>query len=88
MKNDKKKNILRSIDDTVNATTISIDDSGSVVLENFKKVLDYTSEKLVMETNKRLIYIYGSELTILSCSKHNAVAKGNIEKIEIFLKEV
>ena len=88
MKNNQKKNIFKSVDDLVNNTAIAIDDSGSVVLENFRKVIDYTSEKLVMETNRKVIYIYGENLIILSCDKHNATAKGNIAKIEIFPKEV
>ncbi len=88
MKNNQKKNIFKSMDDLVNNTAIAIDDSGSVVLENFKKVIDYTSDKIVMETNRKIIYIYGENLAILSCDKHNATAQGNIVKIEIFPKEV
>lgn len=65
-------------------TSISIDINGCVSLDSFKKLVDYRSDKIIIETRQKRIYIYGEDLVILSCSKHNAVCNGKIVRIEIF----
>lgn len=67
---------------------ISIDVDGYTTLENFKKINDYTENKIVIETSQKNVYIYGEELKLVSCNKCTAIADGLIKKIEIFDKEV
>ena len=81
------KDICSKIDAS-SATDITIDVDGGITLENFKRIVDYQSDRLVIETKQKKVYIYGEELTIASCDKHFATAIGNIKKIEIFSKDV
>ena len=74
--------------DTSSATSLTIDIDGGITLENFKKLIDYTSSKTIIETKHKLVYIYGNNLVITYCDKHYATACGDIERVEIFSKEV
>jgi len=73
--------------DTSSATSLTIDMDGGITLENFRKIIDYTNEKAVIETKNKIVYIYGANLVITHCDRHFATACGIIEKIEIFAKE-
>lgn len=90
----EKNSLLKAVKDiyskvdTSSATAIAIDVDGGIVIENLKKIIDYQHNKLVIETKDKTVYIYGENLTIASCDKHFAAMYGNIEKIEIFSKEV
>lgn len=83
-------NALKDIYSNADATptAISVDINGTVNIENFKRIVDYSKEKIVLETKNKKVYLYGENLTLLSCSKHNAVCAGNIVKIELFETEV
>ncbi|MBE6887398.1 MAG: hypothetical protein E7484_03140 [Ruminococcaceae bacterium] len=69
-------------------TAISIDVNGCINIDSFKKLIDYRQNSIVIETRQKRVYIYGEDLIILSCSKHNAVCNGKITKIELFENEV
>lgn len=69
-------------------TSISIDINGGITLENFKRIVDYTKDKAVIETKRKMVYIYGENIEITFCDKNYATAHGNITKIELFSKEV
>ena len=70
------------------ATSITVDVGGGITMENFKRIIDYTKEKAVIETCRKMVYVYGENLEITYCDKHYAAARGDIRKIEIFSKEV
>lgn len=74
--------------DKSSSTSLNIDLDGGITLENFKKIVDYKSDKVVIETKQKRVYIYGEKLSITYCDKHFATANGDIRKIEIFSKEV
>ena len=67
---------------------ISIDITGSVIIENFKKLREYTKDKIIVQSKEKIVYIFGSKLKITSCNKFSAMIKGEINKIEIFENEV
>ncbi len=68
----------------VSNTVIAFDAKGMVNVENFKKIADYSNEKIVLETKEKTIYIYGEDMSLLSCQKNCAVCTGNIFRIELF----
>ncbi|MEG0019294.1 MAG: YabP/YqfC family sporulation protein [Oscillospiraceae bacterium] len=67
---------------------ISIDINGFVMIENFKKIKDYTINKIIIETKQKNVYIYGEQLKVITCNRQTATVNGTIQKIEIFDKEV
>ena len=69
-------------------TSVSIDINGCITLDSFKKLIDYRNNMIIMETKLKRVYIYGEDLIILACNKHNAVCSGKISKIELFDNEV
>ena len=79
---------IYSMENDATQTSIAIDVNGCVSIESFKKLVDYRNDKIIIETKQKIVYIYGEELTILGCSKHNAVCSGKIVRIELFDKEV
>ena len=88
--NKEKQTVMSSLRDIYSMendavqTAIAIDVNGCVTLESFKKLVDYRNDKIIIETKQKRVYIYGEELVILSCSKHNAVCCGKISRIELF----
>ena len=79
---------IYSVSYDVCSTSISIDINGCTVIENFRKLLNYTNSMIALETNEKIVYIYGEELKILTCNRYTASVCGEITKIEIFQKEV
>ena len=77
-----------SIAQQLSSPSVSIDINGGICLENFEKLLNYTSDAISLMTKDKIVYIYGSELTILNCNRYTAFVKGNIDKIEIFTNGV
>ncbi|MBE6894060.1 MAG: hypothetical protein E7483_00420 [Ruminococcaceae bacterium] len=77
-------NEMFSKTDKSSAASICIDVDGGIVLENFRRIIDYKSDRVAIETRYKFVYIYGSNLSITYCDKHFASACGDIEKIEIF----
>ena len=69
-------------------TAISIDINGCINIDSFKRLIDYRQDSIVIETRQKRVYIYGEDLTILSCNRHSAVCNGKIRKIELFENEV
>ncbi|MBR2028884.1 MAG: YabP/YqfC family sporulation protein [Oscillospiraceae bacterium] len=87
----KFKDVLREMfskADKSSATSIAVDVDGGITVENFRRIVDYTKEKAVIETRTKTVYIYGEKLEIIFCDRHYATARGDIRKIEIFSKEV
>jgi len=70
--------------DKSSAASICIDVDGGIILENFRRIIDYKSDRVAISTKDKIVYIYGYNLSITYCDKHYATASGNIEKIEIF----
>ena len=81
------RDIFSKTDKSVN-TSITVDVNGGITLENFKKIVDYTKDRAVIETKRKMVYIYGENLEITFCDKNYATAHGKITKIELFSKEV
>ena len=77
------KDIYSSENDAVK-TSVSIDINGCINIDSFKKLIDYRNDVIILETNQKKVYIYGENLIILTCNKHNAVCNGKIRKIELF----
>ena len=73
-----------SIAQQISAPSVSIDINGGICLENFEKLLNYTDNAISLVTKDKIVYIYGSNLTILNCNRYTASVRGNIDKIEIF----
>ena len=92
--NKEKQNVIGALKDIYSAeneavqTAISIDINGCINIDSFKKLIDYRNDSIVIETRQKRVYIYGEDLIILSCNKHNAVCSGKITKIELFENEV
>ncbi len=68
----------------VNQTIISLDLSGNLTIEGFKKLIDYTDTMIQLKAFNKILYIYGTNINIASCTKHGANVMGNIERIEIY----
>ena len=82
-------NVLQDIfskRDTSSAASVTVDVDGGITMENFRKIIDYTNHKAVIETKHKTVYIYGEDIVITHCDKHFATAQGDIRKIEIFSK--
>ena len=75
-----------SFSQQVASTSITIDVNGCVVLENFKRLVDYTNEMIALETKDKTVYIYGENLVLTSCNRYTAAVNGKIFKIEFFSK--
>ena len=84
---DVMSDIISKTDKAVN-TSITVDVNGGITLENFRRIVDYTRDKTVIETKRKTVYIYGENLEITFCDKNYATAHGKITKIELFSKEV
>ena len=84
---DVMSDIISKTDKSVN-TSITVDVNGGITLENFRRIVDYTKNKAVIETKRKMVYIYGENLEITFCDKNYATAHGKITKIELFSKEV
>lgn len=81
------REIFSKTDKSADAS-ITVDVDGGIILENFKRIIDYTKDKAVIETKRKTVYIYGENLEITFCDKNFAAAHGEIIKIELFSKEV
>ena len=57
-----------------------------VVIENYKSIVEYTSEKIVLDANPRQIRINGRNLEINSVAREVLFISGNIDSV-VFLKE-
>lgn len=75
-----------SFSQQVASTSIAIDVNGCVVLENFKRLVDYTNEMIALETKDKTVYLYGENIVLTSCNRYTAAVSGRIFKIEIFSK--
>ena len=60
------------------------DINGTVIVEHFSKLVNYTDKEVSFVSKNKQIYVYGSALTIMYFSKSEMTIEGNIEKIEIF----
>ena len=65
-------------------TFLLFDINGTVVVERFSKLLNYTDKEISFVSKNKQVYIYGSNLMIMYFSKSEMTIEGNIEKIEIF----
>ena len=65
-------------------TFLFFDINGTVIVEHFSKLVNYTDKEVSFVSKNKQIYIYGSDLTIMYFSKSEMTIEGNIEKIEIF----
>ena len=77
-----------SINSKSNSASINIDIEGCINLENFKKLLNYEKNEIALETKDKSVYIYGTDLSITTCNRYTATVYGDINKIEMFSKEV
>ena len=65
-------------------TFLFFDINGSVVIESFSKLINYTDKEISFVSKSKRIYIYGNNLSIMSFSKNEMSIQGDIEKIELF----
>ena len=66
------------------STFLFFDINGTVIVERFSKLLNYTDKEVSFISKGKQVYIYGNDLTIMYFSKSEMTIEGNIEKIEIF----
>ena len=66
------------------STFISIDCNNGMIIETFQKIIDYTSEKIVVMAGNKYIYVYGENITVKLFSKTEIQLEGKINKIEFF----
>lgn len=59
---------------------ISIIESGLHVL-NYTSIVDITSEEAILKINKKLIKIYGKNLTLIRLDKKELLINGIIKKV-------
>lgn len=78
---------IYSNENEASPTVISVDINGIINIENLKRIEDYRKDRIVLETKTKKVYIYGENLSILSCKKHCAVCVGIISRIEFFRTE-
>lgn len=90
MLSEKKKNFKEMVHTVVDKTYIatptfiSIDINNGVVVESFKKLIDFTDKTVSISAADKNIYIYGEMLQITSFSKTTVYISGKVTKIEIF----
>ena len=65
-------------------TFLFFDINGTVIVEHFSKLVNYTDKEVSFVSKNKQVYIYGNDLTIMYFSKSEMTVEGNIEKIEIF----
>ncbi|MBQ9845366.1 MAG: hypothetical protein IJO54_04725 [Oscillospiraceae bacterium] len=68
--------------------SVTIDVNGCVVIEDFRRIIEYNGDMIAVENRDKRVYLYGHNITVTSCSRYSATVCGEIEKIEIFSKEV
>ena len=69
---------------TATPTFLFFDINGTVIVEHFSKLVNYTDKEVSFVSKNKQVYIYGNDLTIMYFSKSEMTVEGNIEKIEIF----
>lgn len=74
--------------DKSSSTSITVDVDGGITVENFKRIIDYTKDSIVIDSKMKTVYMYGENMEITFCDKNYVTARGDIKKIEIFPKEV
>ena len=79
---------IYSVNHKTSEVSVTIDVNGCTVLENFRRIIDYHSNMIAAETRDKTVYIYGNNITIATCNRYSATVYGEIEKIELFSKEV
>ena len=65
-------------------TFLFFDINGTVLVEHFSKLINYTDKEIAFISKNKQIYIYGKDLTIMYFSKTEMTIEGKIEKIELF----
>lgn len=68
----------------VRPTFLSLDTRGNIVIEGFKKLIEYDNEKISLNAGAKNIYLYGESLKITACTKNSLSVYGAVSKIEIF----
>ncbi len=66
------------------STLLSVDINGNLIVESFRKLIEYDSNKISLDTGCKLVYIYGQNMKILTFSKAQLQIDGEITKIEFF----
>lgn len=64
-------------------TFLSFDINGNLIIESFRKLIDYDENKIAVSAADRQIYVYGDNLKIVSFSKTDIQITGKITKIEL-----
>lgn len=86
--NNKKDGIMqvfRSVTDaslSAVPTFLSIDINGNLIIESFRKLIEYNSKSIILNTGTKQVYIYGEKLCIKSFSRTQLQIDGKITKIE------
>ncbi|MEG1782929.1 MAG: YabP/YqfC family sporulation protein [Oscillospiraceae bacterium] len=62
----------------------TMDTSGYLTIEGFKKLNDYTDKLISLSAGTKLFYVHGGGLKITSCNRYNIVIFGDITSLEIF----
>ena len=86
-KNKSFQTMLKAVMDknyTANSTLISIDLKNGVIIDGFKKLVDFSEEIINVTAADKNIYIHGEMLQLTSFSKSAVYISGKITKIEIF----
>ena len=65
-------------------TFITIDLDGNMIIEGTNSYINYSGEKISLNSQDKTIYIYGEKLKVLSCSKSGLHITGDIKRIELF----
>lgn len=84
---ERRQDLLSKISDTTRipedivagSCCITITGQNELIIENYKSILEYHSEKLVILTRQCRVEIYGKRLEILYYSRDEMKIKGKIE---------
>lgn len=67
--------------DEINKQTKIFWYSGVVVVNEYKRLLTYTNENIVVSTKNNRLNIEGTNIIIKQISKNELIVKGNISKV-------
>lgn len=85
-KNRKIRSMIASVMDksyTANRTLISLDLKDGLIVEGFKKLIDFSENSINFSANNKNIYVFGDNIYITSFSKNVVHIKGSVSRIEI-----
>ncbi|HHV59589.1 MAG TPA: sporulation protein YqfC [Clostridiaceae bacterium] len=68
----------------INASKLSMIDGGNLIIENYKGIVEYESDRIRVNTSKGIIKITGRDLILREITSENILINGEIDSLEFF----